>query len=113
MYDRDPEEDAWEPFANLMKSRNYAEYEVFGNFRALSEKDRNTLLRKASRRDNELTASEDIAPLLAKLDDLATLYMEARDQLEYERVELANGEELYQFYRTMSAKLNDIRRRLK
>lgn len=113
VYDRDAEEDAWEPFANLMKSRNYAEYEVFGNFRALSEKDRSTLLRKASRRDNELTASEDITPLLSKLDDLAALYMESRDRLEYERVELANGEDIYQFYRTLSSKLNDIRRRLK
>ena len=113
VYDRDPEEDAWEPFANLMKSRNFAEYEVFGNFRGLAEKDRSTLLRKASRRDNDLTASEDITPLLTKLDDLAALFMESRDRLEYERVELANGEDIYQFYRTMSSKLNDIRRRLK
>jgi hypothetical protein len=71
------------------------------------------LLRKASRRDNDLTASEDIMPLLTKLDDLAALFMESRDRLEYERVELANGEDIYQFYRTMSSKLNDIRRRLK
>ena len=27
VYDRDPEEEAWEPFANLMKSQNYVEYD--------------------------------------------------------------------------------------
>ncbi|MNI02836.1 hypothetical protein D3C73_557260 [compost metagenome] len=113
VYDRDPEEEAWEPFANLMKSRNFAEFEVYGSFRALDEKNRSTLLRKASRRDAELTASEDITPLLTKLDELYEAFLDARDRLEYERVELANGEEAYQFYKQMTTKLSDIRRRLK
>ncbi|MNN29349.1 hypothetical protein D3C81_1429480 [compost metagenome] len=113
VYDRDPEEEAWEPFANLMKSRNFAEFEVYGSFRALDEKSRSTLLRKASRRDAELTASEDITPLLTKLDELYEAFLDARDRLEYERVELANGEEAYQFYKQMTTKLSDIRRRLK
>lgn len=113
VYDRDPEEDAWEPFANVLKSRSYVEYEVFSNFRALDEKHRAVLLRKASRRDAEMTSSEDITPLLAKLDELAAAFTEGRDQLQYERVELANGEELYAFYKEMAGKLNDIRRRLK
>ncbi|MUG46388.1 tubulin-like doman-containing protein [Paenibacillus woosongensis] len=113
VYDRDPEEEAWEPFANLMKSRNYVEYEVFTHFRGLDEKNRSALMRKASRRDAELTASEDIQPLLQTLDELAERFQEGRDSLEYEKVELANGEEMYQFYRQVAAKLNDIRRRLK
>jgi hypothetical protein len=33
--------------------------------------------------------------------------------LEYEKVELANGAELYAFYAQMAGKLNDIRRKLK
>lgn len=113
VYDRDPEEEAWEPFANVLKSRNYVEYDVYTHFRELDDKSRAALMRKADRRDNELTASEDIAPLLDKLESLVTLFMEARDQLEYERVEHANGEELYSFYKQMVSKLNDIRRRLK
>ncbi|MNT59350.1 hypothetical protein D3C72_1968540 [compost metagenome] len=96
-----------------MKSRNFAEFEVYGSFRALDEKNRSTLLRKASRRDAELTASEDITPLLTKLDELYEAFLDARDRLEYERVELANGEEAYQFYKQMTTKLSDIRRRLK
>ena len=61
VYDRDPEEDSWEPFANLLKSVNDVEYEVYKHFRQLDEKAA-TSLRKSSRRDQELTASEDITP---------------------------------------------------
>ncbi|WP_110930232.1 tubulin-like doman-containing protein [Paenibacillus bouchesdurhonensis] len=113
VYDRDPEEEAWEPFANLMKSRNYVEFEVFTHFRSLDEKNRSALMRKASRRDAELTATEDIQPLLQTLDELAERFQEGRDSLEYEKMELANGEEIYQFYKQVATKLNDIRRRLK
>ncbi|MDQ0087821.1 hypothetical protein J2T12_001227 [Paenibacillus anaericanus] len=113
VYDRDAEEEAWEPFANLMKSRNYVEYEVFTQFRSLEDKNRATLLRKTSRRGAELTASEDIEPLLATLNELSDSFSQARDTLEYEKVEHANGEDMYQFYKQVTAKLNDIRRRLK
>lgn len=113
VYDRDPEEEAWEPFANLMKSQNYVEYEVFVHFRGLDEKSHSTLMRKASRRAAELTASENIEPLLQTLDELAARFLEGRDSLEYERAALANGDEMYQFYKQVAAKLNDIRRRLK
>lgn len=113
VYDRDPEEEAWDAFANLMKSRNYVEFEVFEHFRNLDEKSRAALMRKADRRDNEMTSSEDIAPLLNKLDELYEAYLEARDRLEYERVELVNGDEAYQFYKQMVTKLSDIRRKLK
>ena len=40
VYDRDPEEDSWEPFANLLKSVNDVEYEVYKHFRQLDEKSR-------------------------------------------------------------------------
>lgn len=113
VYDRDPEEEAWEPFANLMKSQNYVEYEVFTHFRGLDEKSHGVLMRKASRRASELTASEDIEPLLQTMAELAERFREGRDSLEYEKVELANGEDMYQFYKQIATKLNDIRRRLK
>lgn len=113
VYDRDEEEEAWEPFANVLRSRDYIEFEVFTHFRQLDEKQLNTLMRKASRRDAELTASEDIAPLVAKLDELYETYLDARDRLEYEKIELANGEDAYQFYKEMTTKLHAIRRKLK
>jgi hypothetical protein len=113
VYDRDPEEETWEPFANLMKSQNYVEFEVFEHFRGLDEKSKSTLLRKAARRGTELTASEDISSLVTKLDELYEAFLNGRDQLEYEKIELSNGEEIYQFYKQMLSKLNDIRRKLK
>lgn len=113
VYDRDAEEEAWEPFVNLMKTRNYAEYEVFVHFRELDDKSRSALLRKASRRANEMTSSEDITPLLSRLDELTVNFLEARDALEYEKVELANGQDMYQFYKEVATQLNDIRKRLK
>ncbi|WII35728.1 tubulin-like doman-containing protein [Paenibacillus thiaminolyticus] len=113
VYDRDEEEEAWEPFANLMKSRDYVEYEVYEHFRGLDEKSRGTLLRKSARRAAEMTATEDVAPLLAKLDELYAAFLEARERLEYEKIELANGEDTYQFYKQLTTKLNAIRRKLK
>ncbi|MCL9661502.1 tubulin-like doman-containing protein [Paenibacillus hunanensis] len=113
VYDRDEEEEAWEPFVNLMKTKNIVEFEIFESFRQLDERSRAVLMRKADRRDNELTSSEDVTPLLNKLDELYETYLEARDRLEYERVELVNGDEAYQFYKQMVSKLNDLRRKLK
>ncbi|MCR8845024.1 tubulin-like doman-containing protein [Paenibacillus sp. SC116] len=113
VYDRDEEEEAWEPFANLMKIRDYVEFEIFEQFRKLDDKSRSTMLRKASRRDAELTGSEDVTPLLEKLEDLYSAFLDARDRLEYEKIELANGEEAYQFYKQLTSKLNTIRRKLK
>ncbi|MFW5435952.1 tubulin-like doman-containing protein [Paenibacillus apiarius] len=113
VYDREAEEEAWEPFANLVKSRDYVEFEVFESLRKLNEKQRSTLLRKAARRSAELTASEDLTPLLTKLDELYEAFLEARERLEYEKIELTNGEDAYQFYKQLTTKLNAIRRKLK
>lgn len=113
VYDRDEEEDAWEPFANLMKERSYVEYAVYRHFRELDEKSRSVLLRKAARRAGEMTAAEDVTPLLYKLEGLYVSFLEARDSLEYERVEYESGDEMYGFYKSMTSKLGSIRRKLK
>ena len=113
VYDRDPEEEAWSPFANLVKSGNYVEHEIFESFRKLDDRSRSVLLRKSARRVNDMTSSEDTAPLLEKLDTMFNTFLEARERLEYEKVELAGGEELYQFYKNMTTKLHDMRRKLK
>ncbi|GAC41126.1 tubulin-like doman-containing protein [Paenibacillus popilliae] len=113
VYDRDEEEEAWDPFANLMKSLDFVEYEVYEHFRGLDEKHRGALLRKAARRAAEMTATEDVTLLLAKLDELYAASLEARERLEFEKIELAHGEDAYQFYKQLTTKLNAIRRKLK
>lgn len=113
VYDREEDEESWEPFVNLMKSRSYPHFEIYDVFRSLNDRDRQTLLRKASRRSNELTASEDVSLLVGKLDELYTTFIEARGQLEYEKMELVNGDEAYRFYQETAAKLNELRKRLR
>lgn len=113
VYDRDPEEDQWEPFANVMKVKSYIEYAVFDRFRKLDDKAKAVLLRKSHKRDAEMTAAEDIAPLLAKLEELIEAFGGAKEKLEYEKIELADGEDMYQFYRQVFGKLNDIVRNMK
>lgn len=113
VYDREEDEESWEPFVNLMKSRSYPHFEIYDVFRSLGDRQRQTLLRKASRRSNELTASEDVSLLVGKLDELYTTFIEARQQLEYEKMELVNGEEAYRFYQETAAKLNELRKRLR
>ncbi|KAA9004717.1 hypothetical protein F4V43_10360 [Paenibacillus spiritus] len=113
VYDKDEDEESWEPFANLMKERNYVEYAVYRHYRSLDEKSRAALQRKAAKRAAEMTASEDVAPLLYRLENLYVTFLEARDSLEYERAEHADGDEMYAFYQTMTGKLSAIRKRLK
>ncbi|WP_195573735.1 tubulin-like doman-containing protein [Paenibacillus sp. 1001270B_150601_E10] len=113
VYDRDEEEEAWEPFANVMKSRDFVEYEVFQVFRGLDEKRRSTLMRKANRRDTEMTASEDVSALLDRLGEMYEVFLEARDRLEYEKIELEYGEDAYRFYKEVTSKLHAIRRKLR
>ncbi|MBY9077452.1 hypothetical protein KIH86_11110 [Paenibacillus sp. HN-1] len=113
VYDKDEEEESWEPFANLMKERNYVEYAVYRHFRGLDEKNRSQLLRKAARRAGEMTSVEDVSPLLYKLESLYVSFLESRDALEYEKVEHADGDDMYAFYKGMTGKLGSIRRKLK
>lgn len=96
-----------------MKERSYVEYAVYRHFRELDEKSRSLLLRKAARRAGEMTAAEDVTPLLYKLEGMYVSFLEARDALEYERVEHANGDEMYGFYKSLTGKLGSIRRKLK
>ncbi|MNI78056.1 hypothetical protein D3C73_1344030 [compost metagenome] len=96
-----------------MKERSYVEYAVYRHFRALDEKSRSVLLRKAARRSGEMTAAEDVTPLLYALEGLYVSFLEARDSLEYERVEHENGDEMYAFYKSLTGKLASIRRKLK
>lgn len=53
-----------------MKERSYVEYAVYRHFRSLDEKSRSLLLRKAARRAGEMTAAEDVTPLLYKLEGM-------------------------------------------
>ncbi|WP_134682821.1 tubulin-like doman-containing protein [Brevibacillus migulae] len=113
VYDRDEEEEAWEPFVNLMKTNKYVEYAIMESMRALEPKKTSLLKRKSGQRSAEMTAAEDTTALVAKLEELAASVKDSRDALEYDRGDLVNGEEMYDFYKRAYSKLNDMIKMLK
>ncbi|AEI39492.1 tubulin-like doman-containing protein [Paenibacillus mucilaginosus] len=113
VYDHDPEEDPWEPFVNLMQGSKFPDYEIYSKLRGLDPKRLSLLQRKASRRGGEVTASEDVTPLVDKLKGMSAAYLDAKAMLDYDRGEYVNGEELYQFYKQVAGRVNDMVRSLK
>ncbi|WP_289137975.1 tubulin-like doman-containing protein [uncultured Brevibacillus sp.] len=112
VYDKDEEEEAWEPFINLMKASKHIEFAIYEKFRALDHKSMATLQRKASRRSDAMTSAEDTEKLIAKLDEIAAAFQAVKSDLEYDRDEYVNGEEMYQFYKKVWSKVNDMRKTL-
>lgn len=113
VYDHDADEDVWEPFVNLTKVNRFVDFEIFDRLRSLDARKLALLERKASRRGADLTASEDISGLLAKLTEMNEAYQEAKEALDYDRSDYGNGEEMYEFYRQASAKVNAMLKSLK
>ncbi|GAA3402216.1 tubulin-like doman-containing protein [Paenibacillus hodogayensis] len=113
VYDHDADEDTWEPFVNLIKVNKFVEFAIFEKVRALDAKRQALLVRKAGKRSEQLTASEDIAELVSSLKELADGYRDAKAALDYDRNDYVNGEDMYRFYQQAAAKANDMLRTLK
>lgn len=113
VYDHEADEDAWEPFVNLIRVNKFYEFVIFGRLRELDAKRQAALERKASRRSEQLTASADISGLVATLKEMAEAYQEAKSALDYDRGEFVDGEEMYRFYKQIAAKVSDMLRTLK
>ncbi|MFS0917636.1 tubulin-like doman-containing protein [Brevibacillus sp. 179-C 1.1 NHS] len=112
VYDKDEEEEAWEPFINLMKVNKHVEFAIYEKYRALDHKSMATIQRKAAKRSDAMTSAEDTQQLVAKLDEITAAFLETKNDLEYDRDEYVNGEELYQFYKKVWSKVNDMRKTL-
>ncbi|MFJ5713579.1 tubulin-like doman-containing protein [Neobacillus sp. NPDC093127] len=113
VYDKEVEEDAWEPFVNLMKTTKFVDFEIFQAFRALSPKQMDQLEKKSERRSNDLISQESAAELTAALEEMAAAYQKEKEALDYDYKDLVNGEELYSFYKEMMIKVNEMLRQLK
>ncbi|MGG4441818.1 tubulin-like doman-containing protein [Brevibacillus fortis] len=112
VYDKDEEEEAWEPFINLMKVNKHVEFAIYEKFRALDHKSMATIQRKTGKRSDAMTSAEDTQQLVAKLDEIGAVFQETKNDLEYDRDEYVNGEEMYQFYKKVWSKVNDMRKTL-
>lgn len=113
VYDHDADEDAWEPFVNLIKVNKFYEYVIFEQVRGLDAKRQSLLQRKAAKRSEQLTASDDISGLVATLKEMADAYQEAKSSLDYDRNEYVNGEDMYRFYKQVATKVNDMLKTIK
>ncbi len=112
VFDKDGDEEEWEPFVNLLKIKKYYEYEIFLKLSALDEKRKAHLIRKAEKRGQRFSASEDTAPLLEKILSMIEGFSANKEQLEYTKDELVNGQDIYDFYKKVLIKLHDIKKNL-
>jgi hypothetical protein len=113
VYDKELEEDAWEPFVNLMKTTKFVDFEIYQTFKALSPKQMDQLEKKSERRSNDLINQESAAELITVLQEMAATYQMEKEALDYDYKDLANGEELYRFYKEMMIKVSEMLRQLK
>ncbi|MFB0831271.1 tubulin-like doman-containing protein [Brevibacillus laterosporus] len=112
VYDKDEEEEAWEPFVNLMKVNKHVEFAIYNQYRNLDGKQMTALQRKASKRSDQMTSSVDTQELLTKLEEITVAFQEAKNELEYDRDDYVNGEDMYRFYKKVWSKVNDMRKTL-
>ncbi|MDR1663593.1 MAG: tubulin-like doman-containing protein [Clostridiales bacterium] len=102
IYNKELEEDPWEPLVNLIDHAEYPEFVMFGNFKALPNAKKEQLKRKSK-------ANEDAFPdgkLLENLIKLQETYAARKDKIDSDQWNHDNGEEMYKFYRNMLLKLN-------
>lgn len=112
IYDKDNDEELWEPILNVMEINKYPEYELFKRFTAMTGRQKEVMLRKAERRIKPLTQSEDIGELLGRLDQILVLYNERREQIEDEVHEVVEGMTIYNFYKDILGYTKELKRKL-
>ncbi|MEW9053008.1 MAG: tubulin-like doman-containing protein [Neobacillus sp.] len=113
VYDKEVEEDAWEPLVHLLKTTQFVEYELFKSFTALKPRQLEQLLKKSEKRSQELIHQEGTKQLIFALEEMASAYQKEKENLDYDYQDLANGEELYEFYKEMVMKVSSMLRQLK
>ncbi|MGJ7910716.1 tubulin-like doman-containing protein [Neobacillus sp. LXY-1] len=113
VYDKELEEDAWEPFVNLMKTTKFVDFEIYRAFKSLHPKQMDQLGRKSERRSNEMISQENANELIAALEEMAASYQKEKEALDYDYKDFVNGEELYHFYKEIMIKVQEMLRQLK
>lgn len=112
LYDKDEEEELYEPLLNVMDINKYAEYELYKRFTSLNGKFKEVMLRKSEKRVRALTQSEDISELMNRLDSILEVYGERREEIEDEVHDLVDGREIYDFYRDILGYTKELKKKL-
>lgn len=112
IYDKDEEEELYDPLLNVMDINKYAEYELYKRFTAMTGKFKEVMLRKSEKRVRALTQSEDISELMGRLENILEVYGERREEIEDEVHEIVNGREIYDFYRDILGYTKELKKKL-
>lgn len=112
LYDKDIDEELYDPLLNVMDIDKYAEYELYKRFTAQTGKFKEVMLRKSDKRVRALTQSEDISELIDRLDLILDSFRERREEIEDEVHELVNGREIYDFYKDILAYTKELKKKL-
>jgi len=112
LYDKDEEEELYDPILNVMDINKYAEYELYKRFTALEGKLKSVMIRKSEKRVKALTQSEDITVLMERLDDILAVYGERREEIEDEVHEIVDGKQIYGFYRDILGYTKALKKKL-
>jgi hypothetical protein len=110
VYDKDEsEKEDWPVFANIIKSKDYVEWQLLKNFMQLDEKHKAILKRKSEKRAEIIASSEDLSNLITTIVNMLNNYKENINSLEYKKFEMVDGDEINSFYLKLYDKLNSIK----
>ena len=102
VYNKDLEEDPWEPFVNLMDHPDYPEFIMYEKFKELPESKKEILLKKARANEDAYLEGE----LLEMLVKWQTIFSSRKEAIDDDQWNYENGDEMYAFYKNGLIKLN-------
>ena len=102
IYNKNVEEDPWEPFVNLMDHPDYPEFAMFSKYINLSEAKKAILQSRG--RSNEEGYPE--GKLLEALEKWQAVFEQRKNTIDDDQWNYENGDEMYLFYRNGLLKLN-------
>lgn len=108
VYDQaEGEKGDWEPFVNLMLKNKYPEYHAYVKYLCLDEEHMNILSKKSE--DRFGLVSKDTEKISALINKNLDMYSVCTKTLEEVKSDFVNGEEIFNFYKMITDKLNDIK----
>lgn len=112
LYDKDEDEELYDPLLNVMDVNKYTEFELYKRFTALKGKLKEVILRKSEKRVRRLTQSEDVSELMERLENILEVYGNEREEIEDEVHEVVNGREIYDFYKSILSYTKELKKKL-
>ena len=102
IYEKELEEDPWQPFVNLIEQADYSEYVMFSNYKQLSRTKQQIIKEKAKIHEESWQGDK----LLINLKKWQGKVAVRKNQLDKDMDKIPNGEKLYGFYRNVLLRLN-------